>query len=100
MDLASEVRSRITPLVDKYALGDIFWWVFAPTVVPTQSGPRVVYTLIMHMRSPVIGETLSTISMIENPLELVEGSDLERHVAALIEGLKSNRSEILAGESQ
>jgi len=68
-------------------------------LVPTPNGPQAVYGLMMHMRSPVIGNTLTTFSIIENPLDLLNDDELERHVQTVCEGLKESRSEMLSSTS-
>lgn len=84
--------------VSSLSLGDEIWWTIAPTVLPTNDGPRPIYVIIMHMKSPLLGGVLTLMSMIENGLELTDSEILRSHAEALIEGLRNARSKALSSK--
>ena len=98
-DIVETAKGRIDKTLALYALGDDIWWSLSPMIIPTPHGPQSVYGLMMHIKSPMIGQTLSTFSVIENPLDLLSESEIDRHVSALCEGLRASRSELLANNN-
>lgn len=91
-----------SPLMDKHvsslSLGDEIWWTIAPTIVPTNDGPKPIYAIVMHMKSPLLGGVLTLMSVIENGLELTDSEILRNHAEALIEGLRNARSRALSSK--
>lgn len=95
-DLLSTATETIEAAVSESSLGEEVWWSLAPTIVPSQQGPQAMYVLMLHLKSPMIGSTLSHIALFDNPIDLVHAEALRPRIASLVAGLLEERTSLLS----
>lgn len=94
IDLASDA---IEQAVSVAAMGEDAWWTLTPSLIPTPDGPRAAYLLMIHIRSSILGSgPMTNIAMFDNPLDLLQADKVGDHIAKMLEGLRKNRSDLLA----
>lgn len=98
-DLIATTSALIGNAVSRLALGDDVWWSISPTLVPHQQGPRAVYVIFMHIKSPLVGQVISTFSVIDNPFSLLSEDVVRANVQELMGGLRDAVSQSLSSTS-
>lgn len=89
-DLDELVRGMVRKALERHALGDAFSFMCGPAVIGGANG--LVYTVMIQLPSPVVGETLMRMGHITLPINTLE---LEDMVAELVGQLRSQRSAVL-----
>jgi hypothetical protein len=97
IDVAAKVRAAALAAVDKGCFGEDFGVDTTAVVAQSPGGSAmVVYTLIVSMRNPLLGQgPLVTITQIPFPHPSAE--QVEQAVTQAMKGLRDLSSEILAG---
>lgn len=95
-DLIAIAAPVIDAVVARRSMGDALWWSLAPTLMPTQNGVQAIYVVFVHMRSPLLGSSLSSFVVFENPLDLLNADTVDAQVGAAIDALFEGRSAMLA----
>lgn len=98
IDIAAKVRAAALATVDKQCFGEDFGVDASAVAVqgPT-GGVMVLYTLIVTMRSPVLGQgPLVNVTQIPSPHPTSE--QVEQAVSKAMQGLRDLASKILTGD--
>lgn len=99
IDMDAKVRSAAVAAIDKGCFGEDFGIDTSAVVAPTPTGGAVVlYTLILTLRSPLLGQgPLVNITQIPSPNPTSE--QVEQAVTQAMKGLRDMSSKILAGDN-
>lgn len=65
VNVVDEVRTWVPPLLREYAMGERLQWDAAFQLVPTASGPQPVWVLYFAMPSPLVGQLLVEMVLVE-----------------------------------
>lgn len=94
IDVTAKVRAAAMAVVDKTCFGEDFGVDATATLVQAPGGVAVAYTLILSMRSPLLGQgPLVTITQIPSPNPT--GEQVEQAVTEAMKGLRDLSSKIL-----
>lgn len=95
IDVAAKVRSAALAAVDKGCFGEDFGVDATATLVESPNGAVVVYTLIVSMRSPLLGQgPLVTITQLPSPHPSAE--QVEQAVTVAMKSLRDASTQILS----
>lgn len=94
IDVAAKVRTTALAVVERACLGEDFGVDSTATLVPGPTGVVVVYTLVLSLRSPLLGQG-PLVVMMQIPSPNPSTEQVEHAVTEGMKGLRDLSSEIL-----
>ena len=93
IDLDAEVRRYVRNAVQRYRLGETYWYSVSSTIVQGSAGPVAAYVVTLYARSPVLGAG----KLIEGAVQtgFPTGAEFDSIVSNLIESLRTKAREVL-----
>lgn len=96
IDTAGRIRAAALAAIERECLGEDFGFDAALALVPGPSGPQVMYTLVVTMRSPLLSQgPLMNVTQIASASPSAE--QVEQAVSGALRGLRDLSGKLLAG---
>lgn len=94
VNVTAELREWVVPLLREYAMGERLQWECAFQLVPTASGPQPVWVLYFAMPSPLVGQLLVEMVLVEP--RAVTPENVRAQIKGAVDRLHQSRRAVTA----